>query len=93
MDVTEKALYEGIAQALAGQPRGGYFAGDAERTSKPTASVWCGSLSAMGSDGPCTKNRRCRTLWTANLAQVAAGDDHRDRADGQCRRARVKMLK
>ena len=66
MDVTEKALYEGIAQAL---PAAGWliFRGPSRIMWKATGSASSGSSSGTGWAARCTKSRRCRTSWTASL--------------------------
>ena len=66
MDVTERALHEGIAKALPGG-RVVDISRAIQGLSKKTASAWCESSWGTVLGGQCTKSRRCRILWTVRV--------------------------
>jgi len=68
MDVTEKALYEGIAQAVSGN-RVVDISPPYRTTLKATGSAWSASLLDMVSDGRCTRNRKFLTLLRVSRLQ------------------------
>ena len=60
LEVTRESLEHGIEAARIGNTVGDVGAA-VQHVSRPTASVWCASLSATASGPSCTKIRRCRT--------------------------------